>query len=237
MKKVGFMLAEVLITLGIIGIVAAMTLPTLMQKIQYKKYESGYKVAENLIHNAVNYFHTQDRMIYGETYCTSNKNTTETDYCQGGQYKVFSEVLAEAFRGIHALNKQGKVLNSYYNFSNKTKIYAGILDDGYMELVNGMSIIIETGASSKCPIIFFDVNGFENNPNRMGYDTFAFIIDQNDRVCPLGSKSCTCRNQYIENTDNFLNSSYCSPTSASNYNGLTCGYFASIDKDYFKKIK
>lgn len=236
MRKVGFTLAEVLITMGIIGIVAAMTLPTLIQKIQYKKYESGYQVAENLIHNAVNYFHTQDRMIYGETYCTSN--TVEgSDYCQGGNYRVFSEVLAEAFRGIHALNKQAKAQSSYYSFNKSIKFYAGLLDDGYMELVNGMSIIIETGASSKCPIIFFDVNGFENNPNRMGYDTFAFIIDKNDRVCPLGSKSCTCRNQYIENTDNFLDSSYCSPTSASNYNGLTCGYFASIDKDYFKKIK
>ena len=35
MKK-GFTLAEVLITLGIIGVVAAMTLPTLMQNYQKK---------------------------------------------------------------------------------------------------------------------------------------------------------------------------------------------------------
>lgn len=35
MKK-GFTLAEVLITLGIIGVVAAMTLPTLVQKYQDK---------------------------------------------------------------------------------------------------------------------------------------------------------------------------------------------------------
>lgn len=32
MKKTAFTLAEVLITLGIIGIVAAMTIPTLIQK-------------------------------------------------------------------------------------------------------------------------------------------------------------------------------------------------------------
>ena len=34
--KFGFTLAEVLITLGIIGVVAAMTIPTLMQKYYEK---------------------------------------------------------------------------------------------------------------------------------------------------------------------------------------------------------
>ena len=37
MKKIAFTLAEVLITLGIIGIVAAMTLPTLIQSNKNKE--------------------------------------------------------------------------------------------------------------------------------------------------------------------------------------------------------
>mgnify|MGYP002761332603 FL=1 len=41
--KFGFTLAEVLITLGIIGIVAAMTIPTLMTKIQKLQIESQIK--------------------------------------------------------------------------------------------------------------------------------------------------------------------------------------------------
>ena len=36
MKRIGFTLAEVLITLGIIGVVAAITLPALIQKQQEK---------------------------------------------------------------------------------------------------------------------------------------------------------------------------------------------------------
>lgn len=40
MNKTAFTLAEVLITLGIIGIVAAMTLPTIIQK-QYQKEASS----------------------------------------------------------------------------------------------------------------------------------------------------------------------------------------------------
>ena len=40
--KAGFTLAEVLITLGIIGVVAAMTIPTLMTA--YQKKTDRYKV-------------------------------------------------------------------------------------------------------------------------------------------------------------------------------------------------
>lgn len=41
--KLAFTLAEVLITLGIIGVVAAMTIPTLMSKYQEKVYKTQYK--------------------------------------------------------------------------------------------------------------------------------------------------------------------------------------------------
>lgn len=233
-----FTLAEVLITLGIIGIVAAMTLPSLTGKTKYKEFETRYKVASNLLHNAVNYFHSQELMMTESTYCTANSNA---DYCQSGQYRVFSEVLAEAFSGIHALNKGGHgsyAANKYYNFTGGAKFNVGLLNDGYMELKNGMSVIVETGGSSSNPIIFFDVNGTSVKPNRIGHDTFAFIIDKGDRICPLGSPSCKKRTEYIENTDNFLQSKFCNPSASTDQNnGLTCGYFASIDKDYFKKIK
>lgn len=216
-----------------------MTLPALQQKIKHKEFETRYKVAENLLHNAVNYFHSQEKMINGGTYCTANNNA-DNNYCQGGNYEIFTNVLAEAFRGIHALNKNGNggyASSKYYNFKNNIKFDGMLLDDGYMELVNGMSVIVETGGSTTLPIIFMDLNGTANKPNRMGYDTFAFIIDKNDRVCPLGSASCKGRSYYVETTEDFTKSKYCSPTSTENTNGLTCGYFASIDKDYFNKIK
>ena len=45
----GFTLAEVLITLGIIGIVAALTLPVLNTKIRNKQLESSFKAAYSLV--------------------------------------------------------------------------------------------------------------------------------------------------------------------------------------------
>ncbi len=52
MKK-GFTLAEVLITLGIIGIVAAMTIPTLISKIQKQQIEAQLKENYSVIAQAM----------------------------------------------------------------------------------------------------------------------------------------------------------------------------------------
>src|SRR5574344_2677103 len=51
MKKTAFTLAEVLIVLGIIGIVAAMTIPTLMNKIQKHEYVVGLKKEYSMLNS------------------------------------------------------------------------------------------------------------------------------------------------------------------------------------------
>ncbi len=48
-----FTLAEVLITLGIIGVVAAMTIPTLMTNINGAKYRNQFKKSLSTLNQAV----------------------------------------------------------------------------------------------------------------------------------------------------------------------------------------
>lgn len=52
MKKVGFTLAEVLITLGIIGVVAAMTIPNLIANTRSSQYRSAFKKAVSTLSQA-----------------------------------------------------------------------------------------------------------------------------------------------------------------------------------------
>ena len=52
MKKIGFTLAEVLITLGIIGIVAAMTIPTLIAEQQKKQTVAKLQRALGIMNQA-----------------------------------------------------------------------------------------------------------------------------------------------------------------------------------------
>lgn len=53
MKKLGFTLAEVLITLGIIGVVAAMTIPTLITNTNSSKFKAQYKKTLSTLNQAV----------------------------------------------------------------------------------------------------------------------------------------------------------------------------------------
>ncbi|MBQ8459870.1 type II secretion system protein [bacterium] len=53
LRSAGFTLAEVLITLGIIGVVAAMTIPTLMANIRGMQYRSQFKKTVSTLNQAV----------------------------------------------------------------------------------------------------------------------------------------------------------------------------------------
>ena len=61
MKK-GFTLAEVLITLGIIGIVAAMTIPTLVANYQQKSWSTSASVFERKLEEALKVMNTQQTL-------------------------------------------------------------------------------------------------------------------------------------------------------------------------------
>lgn len=52
-KRLGFTLAEVLITLGIIGVVAAMTIPTLMNQTGQAEFKTGLKKMVSALNQAV----------------------------------------------------------------------------------------------------------------------------------------------------------------------------------------
>ncbi len=68
MKKFGFTLAEVLITLGIIGVVAAVTMPTLISNTKYKQVGTRLAKFHNNLENAA------------RSYVAANGDFSEKDY-------------------------------------------------------------------------------------------------------------------------------------------------------------
>lgn len=77
-KHAGFTLAEVLITLGIIGVVAAMTIPTLMSNTGKAEFKTAFKKVISTVNQAVTMSVAIDYLDFGDAYAgTSN---TESIY-------------------------------------------------------------------------------------------------------------------------------------------------------------
>ena len=239
--KPAFTLAEVLITLAIIGIVAALTIPTLIKDFQAKQYEVKFKQAYSLITNAVGNLHSQGIWIYGQRWLGANKYIVDN---LGGKNKSFIFIFASAFKGLYSEDSSDAYFTMLFGFKRGTggayKTFLGkkdfngtLYDDGMFQLNNGMTIMLQTGAFVYSPIIIVDLNGIYHAPNRFGLDTFAFIIGENDIVYPLGHPKCGEYNDadlYCNyNSDDITNSN-------GNANGYTCAYKAMTIKDYFKNL-
>ena len=81
MKK-GFTLAEVLITLAIIGVIAALTIPGVIVNTQQSEYKTGLKKAVSVLNSAIQAnianegetpYHNENLFAYLKNICLSQK--------------------------------------------------------------------------------------------------------------------------------------------------------------------
>lgn len=176
MKLKAFTLAEVLITLGVIGIVAALTLPTLIQKQEDKVLINQLKVANNSLNNmlllAYKDYETMQFWSNDYTY-----GTAYMDYNQGNFEKYFLPYLKVA---KYCKKKEGCfskdiTFNKNYNPNDtldKNQNYVKVL------LTNGMALAFSSLNFNTKYLrgeILVDVNGFKG-PNTWGKDLFYFAI-------------------------------------------------------------
>ena len=223
-------MAEVLITLGVIGIVASMTLPALVNNNRNKQLEAGLWKSYSVISQALDMYQAE----VGERISTENIGTQVG--MLGKSLKKYLNVAGEcddigAFWGQTACTINGKrYMINYKTFNNYTNIKDAIFDGDNLILNDGMFLIFENGASWNSNRLFIsvDVNGFYKNPNLLGHDLFIFQIDKNGKLLPMGAEGT----QYYDKND-----AYCSPTSTNNMNGAGCTYKALTDKYYFKNLK
>lgn len=82
-KNSGFTLAEVLITLGIIGVVAAMTIPTLMTNLKAQKLHSQFLRSYSLVQQAFKHMEADDVSLNPKDYPTRTFYKTYMNYFTG----------------------------------------------------------------------------------------------------------------------------------------------------------
>ena len=163
-KRLGFTLAEVLITLGIIGVVAAMTMPTLMNSTNGAQYKTAYKKALSVLSQAVVLNVALDDYDLSQTEATGGKEKDAATL-----YNLFNNRMnvvkqiegAEGDTGWDASNNDAAKFASAGN-------YTLFFNDGItFTFPNNIGACTEgagdTGAKYCTGVI--DING-EKNPNK-----------------------------------------------------------------------
>ena len=114
----GFTLAEVLITLGIIGVVAAMTMPTLINSTNGAQYKTAYKKALSVMSQAVAMNIALNDYDLSETIAGTNVSTGENGTDQDAEaqtiYSIFRNRLnvTKVASGADFSNRAGS--GNYY---------------------------------------------------------------------------------------------------------------------------
>ncbi len=227
-KKFGFTLAEVLITLGIIGVVAALTIPALINNYRAVEMKTRFDKAYSVISQAFELM-----KIDNEGYVDGRNYSGQT----------FVPVFQRYFKTVQAGQvNYAKGLPTYRNFAGNANFNQYFLDDGTLRLADGILIFIENPfiyadtQYNAHVYIFADINGLKK-PNMAGKDLFGFQVTDN-KLIPMGANdNAIQKDSYFGNgTSGNDEDDWCNETSKSPYNGLSCTYKALNDKNYFKKI-
>ena len=164
-KRFGFTLAEVLITLGIIGVVAAMTMPTLMNSTQGAQYKTAYKKALSAISQAVVLNVALDDYNLADTVSTATAADTQSLYAM---FKNRMNVVKTAAGSTgYSINSNGNA-----GFTNATSNYVLFFNDGiafsFPQAAKECTIDTTRGASGFTNACrgFIDVNG-QKAPNKL----------------------------------------------------------------------
>lgn len=224
--KKAFTLAEVLITLGIIGVVAAMTLPALVNQTRGKELETGLQKAYSVIQTAL------DKMNYDEGQIVNSLNYHDTTSFMN-KFKKYFKLAKDCNKSDCELadtddeNLSVKVSSHYKTYNNKPMM-TSYLDDGQVMISDGMFFFAENNAGDGRNLLFIsvDVNGYEKKPNRWGHDLFTFQIMEDGKLLPMGAEGTMFQED----------KGYCSATATNTYNGIACTYKALTEKDYFRNL-
>lgn len=183
-KNSGFTLAEVLITLGIIGVVAAMTLPGLVQKQQKKQTAVALEKFYSSFQNAINLSQV-DNGPYQNWDTTMDYNNTEALYNWFDQYIIkYMKLLTNC---NESNNKKCFQNYSYCILPNSCTSGNALSNSNIMYIFqDGSTIIAITGGgvetSSRVFHIRLDTNGFKK-PNTLGKDIFSFRYEKGKIRC------------------------------------------------------
>lgn len=194
-KKKAFTMAELLITISILGVVAAITIPAMYKDILKSNLEVGARESYALLNNVLKKINV-DYQCDNDLKCTTVFSTGKKSQDLAYELKKYIKVVNDCgittnqncwpdntndnFDGTGANNNMN-TSNYYYKFISTNNVAYAVhsyTEDGSIDCSSSAS----TGAlgansfmTQVCGVVIVDVNGYKK-PNTKGKDTFTFYI-------------------------------------------------------------
>ena len=212
MKKLAFTMAEVLITLGVIGIVAAMTLPALIgnykKKVTVTRLQRTYTVLAQAFERS-----RADNGDPSEWGLGAYSNTEATAENLKEILESFSRVYMVPYLAKVQVNEFGTMRDIGYK---KIKCNGTSCDnENFYLLSKGLILVLNDGTTLRVSMdtrnlgttedrddrwmfitIFADINGLQG-PNETGKDIFAFIVHPSGKLGFYNTDTAYTRNQKL----------------------------------------
>lgn len=222
-KSLAFTLGEILIALTVIGVVAVLVMPQIVLGQKAAKAKSQFNTAYSLMAKAIADMDSDEISINPNDYKTGGSFINE--FKKYNKITIDNYTLSENVR--YKTRSKGTQVSANMNY----------FDDGKFVLNNGMIVMLENPNNNPNGLLVsIDING-EKQPNKWGYDLFTFEVIGDD-IYPVGApetgQATNAKNLWGANRANVKK--YCDDNEQSNLNGITCGYFAASDEEYFKKL-
>jgi prepilin-type N-terminal cleavage/methylation domain-containing protein len=184
----GFTLAEVLITLGIIGVVAALTIPGLvakyqkqMLKTQFKKTYAGFSIA---------FQKTLFDLDGSNCYYKQEPNEWELQGC-----KDFFAELVKNYNIVRSCNTaEESCVPDYSAYVSAPGCANWNSNENTAYIANDGTILIPyIYGGSGWPLMLYDSNGAKG-PNKPGYDVFVFnwYLDESSKNIRINNSIFAC---------------------------------------------
>lgn len=210
-----------MIVLGIIGVVSAITLPSIISNHQKKVTATRLKQACSILSQALEQAETVNGEIinwdfdnqFFEKYLIPNiKKITKHNLPKNG-------TLGITYREISGNPENGLALMRGLN--GNTKIYT---------LANGTQIFFVNSNNDTTKDVIVDLNGFAK-PNQFGKDLFYFYITKERKLQPMGLYSSSeCKHQSEPAGRNILKGNSCLRYGCNkNGRGMWCGALIMTD--------
>ena len=183
-KRAAFTLVEILITLGIIGVISAMTIPTLIKNANERATVSQLKNIYSILNSATNSIIAQEGPISTWTWDEAGQRMDAVVDSYKNQL-LFSKTCAYGVNTCY-YESTWKALdgNVYFWYFGGGDAYYNILNDGtYVKFEKNAGAGAVSANLKARMVIIVNLNG-NKPPNQMGRDVFCFYLTENKGLIP-----------------------------------------------------